>query len=233
MPRARRRRSAISRAPTSRPAPTSARRRSRCRRRISVEATDANGAIVTYAATATDDTDPAPVLTCTPGSGALFPPGQTVVTCTATDAVGNDVSGSFTVTVTQAVASGRMTGSGSRGRGRCQSITSSSRPSGLGLRKPVASILGDRSRAGTPWAAPCAFESTAITSVTFATGEKSVVVKGTGTWNGDSGHTFELRATDASRDSFSIVVKNAAGAVVGSVSGSLRGGNIQAKAGGE
>lgn len=61
--------------------------------------------------------------------------------------------------------------------------------------------------------------------------DKSVVVKGTGTWNGDGAHTFELRATDAGRDLFSIVVKNANGVTVGSVSGSLRGGNIQAKSG--
>ncbi len=122
---------------------------------VSVEATDANGAIVTYAATATDDTDPAPVLTCTPGSGTLFPPGQTVVTCTATDAVGNDVSGSFTVTVTQAVASGRMTGSGFVEEGDARaSLRVHGRPD-WDFANRSRRVLGDRSRAGTPWAAAC------------------------------------------------------------------------------
>ena len=36
---------------------------------------------------------------CTPPSGAPFPPGTTPVTCTATDALGNSTSCSFTVTV--------------------------------------------------------------------------------------------------------------------------------------
>jgi HYR domain len=51
--------------------------------------------------TATDDTDPAPVVTCAPQSGSAFGLGVTTVTCTAMDQAGNDASASFTVTVTQ------------------------------------------------------------------------------------------------------------------------------------
>jgi probable HAF family extracellular repeat protein len=55
---------------------------------------------------------------------------------------------------------------------------------------------------------------------------------GTGTWNGRSGYTFEGLATDQGepgrhRDAFSLMVKDAQGNIVESVSGSLEGGNIQ------
>jgi hypothetical protein len=57
-------------------------------------------AIVIYTATATDNVDPAPVVTCTPASGQAFPTDQaTTVTCTATDAAGNTATGSFRVAV--------------------------------------------------------------------------------------------------------------------------------------
>lgn len=36
---------------------------------------------------------------CDRASGSTFPPGETTVTCTASDAAGNEASGSFTVTV--------------------------------------------------------------------------------------------------------------------------------------
>jgi hypothetical protein len=67
---------------------------------ITVETHDAAGAVVTWPApTATDDTDPAPVVGCTPASGSTFPVGASAVTCSATDASGNVASGTFTVTV--------------------------------------------------------------------------------------------------------------------------------------
>lgn len=66
---------------------------------ITVPPTSAAGAVVTYAATATDDVDPAPVVACSPASGSTFPIGMTSVSCTATDATGNSSSGSFNVTV--------------------------------------------------------------------------------------------------------------------------------------
>ena len=71
---------------------------------ISVAATSAAGAAVTFSASATDDIDPAPVVMCTPPSGSTFPLGSTSVTCTATDASGNSGQGAFTVTVFDHVA---------------------------------------------------------------------------------------------------------------------------------
>ncbi len=66
---------------------------------ITVDATGPGGAAVAYTVTATDDTDPGPVVTCTPPSGTTFPIGDTTVACTATDASGNTASASFTVQV--------------------------------------------------------------------------------------------------------------------------------------
>ncbi len=72
---------------------------------FSVFANSTAGATVTYEATAVDDL-PGPVtVVCTPETGAVFPngangPKATTVSCTATDAVTNESSGSFNVTVT-------------------------------------------------------------------------------------------------------------------------------------
>jgi len=51
--------------------------------------------------TATDNIEPpAPSLVCNPGSGSLFPAGETTVSCAATDGAGNTATESFVVTVT-------------------------------------------------------------------------------------------------------------------------------------
>jgi hypothetical protein len=42
--------------------------------------------------TVTDDTDPSPVLSCSPASGSNFPVGDTTVPCNAHDAAGNDAT---------------------------------------------------------------------------------------------------------------------------------------------
>ena len=69
-----------------------------------VDATTPAGAIVSYTASASDDQDPSPAVSCTPPSGASFPIGSTTVACTATDVAGNRASGSFVVTVRGAPA---------------------------------------------------------------------------------------------------------------------------------
>src|SRR5262249_41780605 len=48
-----------------------------------VDATGPAGATVTFSASATDNFDPAPTVTCAPPSGSVFPIGNTTVTCTA------------------------------------------------------------------------------------------------------------------------------------------------------
>ncbi|MEK6374064.1 MAG: HYR domain-containing protein [Acidobacteriota bacterium] len=66
---------------------------------ITVEATAANGAAVTFSATATDLVDGSVTPACTAASGSTFALGTTTVNCTATDSRSNQSSGSFTVTV--------------------------------------------------------------------------------------------------------------------------------------
>jgi HYR domain-containing protein len=57
------------------------------------------GEVVHFAVTATDESDPAPVVVCVPPSGSVFPRGTTLVTCTATDAAGNEATCQFPVMV--------------------------------------------------------------------------------------------------------------------------------------
>lgn len=67
---------------------------------VTVSALDADGAIVTYdAPTATDLVDGDVAVGCDPASGVQFALGSTTVTCTASDAAGNVVSESFSVTI--------------------------------------------------------------------------------------------------------------------------------------
>jgi hypothetical protein len=67
--------------------------------RISVEAENADGAVVTFEATAEDGMDgPVPV-TCSPASGSRFPIGVTMVECYASDSAFNPGYGTFEVEV--------------------------------------------------------------------------------------------------------------------------------------
>jgi HYR domain len=66
---------------------------------LTVNATGPRGARVNYRAFAIDTQDAHPVLRCSPPKFALFPIGTTTVRCTATDASGNEASGSFPLTV--------------------------------------------------------------------------------------------------------------------------------------
>ena len=68
------------------------------------QADGADGATVTFDASATDAIDPSPVVACTPASGARFAVGTTTVTCTATDAAGNSASKSFDIIVFAVIA---------------------------------------------------------------------------------------------------------------------------------
>ena len=54
--------------------------------------------------TATDDTDPSPTVSCTPGSGSTFAIGVTTIICTATDSSGNRSSVSFNINVVDTTA---------------------------------------------------------------------------------------------------------------------------------
>jgi hypothetical protein len=66
---------------------------------VTADATSPTGAAVDYSVGATDNADPNPTVICGAASGSLFPVGNTVVQCTATDASGNTSSGEFIVHV--------------------------------------------------------------------------------------------------------------------------------------
>ena len=70
-----------------------------CASDTTLECTGLGGAVLEFTATASDICDPEPVVECDPPSGSMFPLGETVVTCTARDAAGNEAQCSFTVTV--------------------------------------------------------------------------------------------------------------------------------------
>jgi len=66
---------------------------------LTVAATSAGGATVTFATSANDLVSGSLATFSSPASGSLFPVGTTTVTTSATDAAGNSASRSFTVTV--------------------------------------------------------------------------------------------------------------------------------------
>ncbi len=66
---------------------------------ITAEATGPSGAVVNFTASANDNLDPSPTMSCTSASGSTFLLGTTLVTCTATDDAGNSRPGSFNITV--------------------------------------------------------------------------------------------------------------------------------------
>src|SRR5207253_988748 len=71
---------------------------------VSVEATGASGAAVSYSASALDSVDGAVAVSCSPASGSTFAIGSTTVNCSAADAHSNSASGSFVVRVADHVA---------------------------------------------------------------------------------------------------------------------------------
>src|SRR5579884_248379 len=69
---------------------------------ISVVADSSDGAVVSFAASASDLVDGSVPVRCDPASGTRFPVGTTDVTCTAQDAAGNAARASFGVSVAPA-----------------------------------------------------------------------------------------------------------------------------------
>lgn len=66
---------------------------------LTLAATNADGAIATFGASALDAIDGAVAVACTPPSGSVFPITTTPVTCAALDSAGQVATGGFTVTV--------------------------------------------------------------------------------------------------------------------------------------
>jgi hypothetical protein len=70
-----------------------------CPANIVVECTGPGGTIVNYPPPIVNDACSVPTVVCVPPPGSTFPDGVTIVTCTATDGVGNLTQCQFTVTV--------------------------------------------------------------------------------------------------------------------------------------
>jgi HYR domain-containing protein len=71
---------------------------------VPAEQASPSGTVVEYELpTATDAVDQAPSVSCAPVSGSLFTPGDTTVTCTASDSSGNDGTSTFVVQVADTV----------------------------------------------------------------------------------------------------------------------------------
>lgn len=68
------------------------------------EATGADGAVVTWSASAIDGADPLATVACVPASGSTFAIGTTSVVCTASDTSGNSSAASFNVIVQDTTA---------------------------------------------------------------------------------------------------------------------------------
>ena len=71
---------------------------------VIAEADQLGGRIVTFEPTATDEVDGSVAVTCVPTSGSLFPVGTTTVACSATDAHGNEATGSLSIVITDTTA---------------------------------------------------------------------------------------------------------------------------------
>ena len=71
---------------------------------LTLEATGPEGAVATYASSATDDKDGVVPVVFTPPSGSVFPVGTSVVVATASDFAGNTASAFFHVTVEDTTA---------------------------------------------------------------------------------------------------------------------------------
>lgn len=197
------------------------------------------GALVTFTAAATDDIDGTVVVTCAPPSGSLFAYGATLVSCTATDAVGNVGSATFTVTVVDPATAGLVAGATvqSLGPAGTRVIFSAARTS---AGQSGASVLATgRLTSG----APALFVATGIGAVGFyndpasspgawpASGVDTARVVGTGWLNGVAGHTFELIAVDRGepgrgRDGVQLTVRDAQGVVVLQTTGVIDAGNV-------
>jgi hypothetical protein len=70
-----------------------------CAADTSIGCADEAGVVVEFNVTAIDGCDPAPVVTCDPASGSVFPLGTTEVSCSAVDFSGNTSTCTFEVTV--------------------------------------------------------------------------------------------------------------------------------------
>lgn len=179
---------------------------------------------------------------CQPASGSTFPIGTTLVHCSASDAQGHIANGSFTVVVIPPAVDGHLRGDGRIVDGdRQHHVTFSLVRRGL---RSDGSLFNDDIATGTNGKArPDRFRATLLTRVylfdtpdsapgtTPPSGIDQAVVSGLGTWNGESGFTFEAVVVDAGEpgtglDTIALTIRRPDGSVVSRVSGRLTAGNV-------
>ncbi|HEX9506118.1 MAG TPA: DNA/RNA non-specific endonuclease, partial [Acidimicrobiia bacterium] len=200
---------------------------------LTAVATTPAGAVVTFAASASDLVDGTRPIVCAPASGGTFAISVTTVACSASDAHGSTANGSFTVTVTTDTVPGRMVGNAEIDLGSVEHafeflVQERSSGADAGL---VAYRVRTRNHGRDQ---EDRFESATVTSVSFfnvpgvspghkpPSGIDTVSFAGVGRWNGRAGYTFDAVAVDAgepgrNRDSFRITVRDATGQAVASV----------------
>jgi hypothetical protein len=171
-------------------------------------------------------------------SGSTFPVGTTDVTCMVSDAAGLVGEAHFSVSISQLSLPGRMHGAGTVGASQQrvsfsfavgESANGDERgwlmvhlKDGNGRPRYVAGVVDEVTFSDVVGYGPGEWPASGVDTVMFT---------GVGYWNGRSGYRFEVTASDRGEpgvnDTFSLVVTSPTGQVVESVSGVLRGGNIQ------
>jgi large repetitive protein len=152
------------------------------------EATGATGAVVTYAATASDIVDGAVAVSCDKASGATFPIGTTTVNCSATDAHGNKGTGNFTVTVEDTTAPtlslpGNSTAEATGAAGAAVSYTASASDTVDGTVTPVC---------------------TPASASTFALGTTTVTCSATDKAGNTASDSFRVAVVDTTAPALSV-----------------------------
>jgi hypothetical protein len=213
------------------------------------EAAGANGAAVTFTATATDNVSGALSPSCSPQSGSMFPVGATTVTCSATDGR-NTGSASFSVTIADVTTPGEMRGDGFvRDDGAKYMFQFLARERASGAERARLSIRIDedgKKKAKKNQKRDDRFESRSVDFMAFSDDPTirpgrqqrpqvdTVVFRGVGEWNGVGGYRYEVFAQDQGepgrhRESIRVTIMTAAGQVVASFEGELDGGNAQSR----
>ena len=211
-------------------------------RLVSAVAVAPTGAPVAFDATALVPGGGTMAATCQPASGSVFPIGTTEVDCSASVPQADAATGRFMVVVAAPSHAGRMRGDGRVAAGEQQHhvrFTLVRR----GLRSETSLFDDDIVTKVDGKPRLDRFRATLLNTVYFfdapdsapgsqpASGIDQCVVSGLGTWNGETGFTFQLAVVDAGEpgkdaDTIALTIRRPDGAVVAQVSGRLFDGNV-------
>jgi hypothetical protein len=212
---------------------------------ITVDATNAAGAVVTFTAGGNDLEDGARIAVCTPASGTTFAIGTTTVNCTVTDTRGATATGSFTVTVKDVTTPGDMHGEGHvRADDTKYEFEFRARENARGDERATISVHIEDEGRKKGKKREDRFVSRTVNFIAFSDDPTirpgrprrqqidTVTFTGIGEWNGLRNYRYEAFAQDAGepgrhRESIRVKIYSPTGALVASFEGDLDGGNIQ------